>query len=417
MVTISPTVVNSMGVRTTVVEQGRLWRSIKTVGYVDFDESKLSHIHLRTDGWIERLHVESEGERVRKGEPVFELYSPTLVTAQEEYLQALSVGNKGLINASADRLIALGFTKGQINVLRKTRRVTQKVTTFAAQDGIVATLNVREGMYVKPATEVLSLADLSTVWLLAEVFEKQADWVKVGQPADVRLSFLPGREWEGRVEYIYPSLNPKTRTLKVRLRFENPDEQLKPNMYADVTIYGGAKQDVMMIPREALIRTGTQERVIVDLGEGRFAARRVVAGIESGDWIEVISGLEVDEKVVVSGQFLIDSEASLKASLMRMSDPGNTAKVQEPVASADDVVEHVGGIFNALDLQGRKVNLAHDPIPALGWPSMTMDLPLAQGLLVQDIEPGDQVMFNLAKTDEGYVITKIWSAANGEEQP
>ncbi len=321
VVDISPAVVNSMGVRTAKVVLGRLWRGINTVGYVNYDESRLSHVHLRTEGWIERLNVKSEGERVRRGEVLFELYSPALVTAQEEYLQALAVGNKPLIDASRERLLALGLTSGQVNGLRKSRKVSQRVSFHASQDGVVASLNVREGMYVKPVTEVLSLADLSSVWLLAEVFEQQSEWVKVGQPADVRLSYLPGRQGEGRVEYIYPSLNSKTRTLKVRLRFDNPDELLKPNMYADVTLYGGPKQGVLYIPREALIRTGTRQRVILALGEGRYQAREVVAGLESGEFVEIISGLAEGKEVVVSGQFLIDSEASLKASLMRMSAP------------------------------------------------------------------------------------------------
>lgn len=318
-VRITAQVVNSLGVRTASVERGRLWRAIKTVGYVGYDESKLSHVHLRTDGWIERLNVRSEGERVRRGELLFELYSPTLVNAQEEYLQALGVGNQSLIKASRERLIALGLRGDQVNALHRSRKVVQKVSINAPQDGVVASLNVREGMYVKPATEVLSLADLSSVWLLAEIFEQQAEWVKEGQAADVRLSFLPGQQWEGRVEYIYPSLDPKTRTLRVRLRFDNPQERLKPNMYADVTLYGGPKQDVLYIPREALIRTATEQRVILSLGEGRFRAQEVVAGMESGDFVEISSGLSEGDQVVVSGQFLIDSEASLKASLMRLS--------------------------------------------------------------------------------------------------
>ena len=183
----------------------------------------------------------------------------------------------------------------------------------------MASLSVRDGMYIKPATRVMSLADLSSVWLLAEVFERQADWVEVNQPAEVTLAFLPGRTWEGRVEYIYPSLDPKTRTLKARLRFPNPDEALKPNMYANVIIYGGPKDDVVVIPLEALIRTGREERVVIALGEGRFESRTVRAGIESGEWVEVIEGVQPGEDIVVSGQFLIDSEASLKASMMRMA--------------------------------------------------------------------------------------------------
>ena len=317
-VTISPTVINNMGVRTAKAQKGRLWRHINTVGYVDYDETGLSHVHLRTDGWIERLYVKSVGERVKRGSRLLDLYSPTLVNAQEEYLQAQAAGQQTLIRASRDRLRALGVSSGQIKRLHNTGKVPQTITVYARQDGIVASLKTPEGMYVKPATKVMSLADLSTVWLLAEVFEQQADWIKEGQPADVRLSYMPGRVWRGKVEYIYPDLDPKTRTLKVRLSFENPDEALKPNMYANVTLYAGEKQDVIFIPREALINTGEQQRVIIDFGEGRFAPRHVTAGMESGDSVEILEGITAGETVVTSGQFLIDSEASLKASLARM---------------------------------------------------------------------------------------------------
>ena len=317
-VKISPAVENNMGVRTAKAQRDRLWRRIDTVGYVDFDENNISHIHLRTKGWIEKLVVKSEGERVKKGQLLFEVYAPELVNAQEEYVQALRTKQKSLIGGSRERLLALGISEKQINQLNKTRRVKQFVQVYAMQDGVVGKLNIREGMFVMPQQEVMSLADLSSVWLLAEVFESQADWVKEGQLADVKLSYLPGREWEGKVEYIYPSLNQKTRTLKVRLRFDNPDEVLKPNMFADVTIYGGARKDIIIIPREALIRTGKEERVILAMGEGRYQPRNVKAGIESGDWVEIVDGLRDGETVVTSGQFLIDSEASLKASLARM---------------------------------------------------------------------------------------------------
>jgi Cu(I)/Ag(I) efflux system membrane fusion protein len=318
-ISIAPEVVQNLGVRTAVAERSRLWRGIDTVGYVDYDESKVSHIHLRTEGWIENLAVESEGERVTRGQRLFNLYSPALVNAQEEFVQALVGGNKGLIRASRSRLTALGIPGSQIKRLEKERKASQTIPIYASQDGVVASLSVRDGMYIKPATRVMSLADLSSVWLLAEVFERQADWVEVNQPAEVTLAFLPGRTWEGRVEYIYPSLDPKTRTLKARLRFPNPDEALKPNMYANVIIYGGPKDDVVVIPIEALIRTGREERVVIALGEGRFESRTVRAGIESGEWVEVIEGVQPGEDIVVSGQFLIDSEASLKASMMRMA--------------------------------------------------------------------------------------------------
>jgi Cu(I)/Ag(I) efflux system membrane fusion protein len=317
-ISIAPEVVENLGVRTAVAERSRLWRGIDTVGYVDYDESLVSHIHLRTEGWIENLVVQSEGERVSKGQRLFDIYAPELVNAQQEFLQALKLDNPGMQQASKDRLEALGVSAGQIQALQKSRRVRQTVSIYAPQDGVVSTLPVREGMFVKPADRVMSLADLSQVWLLAEVFERQADWVKVGQDADVVLPYQPGTHLEGRVEYIYPALDPKTRTLKVRLRFPNPEETLKPNMYANVKIYGGALADIIVIPLEALIRTGREERVVIDLGEGRFASRSVTAGIESGDWVEIVKGIAAGDRVVTSGQFLIDSEASLKASMMRM---------------------------------------------------------------------------------------------------
>jgi Cu(I)/Ag(I) efflux system membrane fusion protein len=334
-ITIAPEVVQNLGIRTATAERSRLWRSIDTVGYVDYDESRVSHIHLRTEGWIEHLVAHSEGERVRKGEQLLELYSPDLVNAQEEFVQALGAGNKGLIRASRERLIALGIPANQVRQLEKTRKVKQTISIYSPQDGVVSKLMVRHGMYVTPDKQVMSLADLSSVWLLAEIYEAQADWVKVGFPAEVSLAFLPGRIWEGQVEYIYPSLDPKTRTLKARLRFDNPDEALKPNMYANVRIYGGPKEAVIVIPVEALIRTGRESRVVIALGDGRFTSRTVTAGIESGDWVEILAGIEPGDEVVTSGQFLLDSEASLKASMTRMQSPD--AAVQDSSADKQDM--------------------------------------------------------------------------------
>ena len=329
-VIIAPEVIQNLGVRTATVQRSPLRRAIDTVGYVEYDETKVSHIHLRTEGWIEQLVAHSEGERISKGEQLLALYSPDLVNAQEEFVQALALGNNSLTRASRARLVALGIPADQVRELEKTRKVRQNIAIYSPQDGVVSKLMVRHGMYVTPKTQVMSLADLSSVWLIAEVFESQADWVKVGQPAEVSLAFLPGRIWEGTVEYIYPSLDAKTRTLKARLRFDNPDEALKPNMYANVRIFGGAKEDTIVIPVEALIRTGRETRVVMALGEGRFASRTVTAGIESGDWVEIVAGLEPGEEVVTSGQFLIDSEASLKASMTRMQASDNADEQDMP---------------------------------------------------------------------------------------
>lgn len=410
-VKISPSVENNMGVRTAVVKKDKLWRRIDTVGYVDFDENKISHIHLRTKGWIEKLFIKSEGERVKKGQLLFEVYSPELVNAQEEYLQALRSGHRGLSSASRERLEALGISKEQISQLNKKRRASQFVKVFAKQDGIVAKLNVREGMFVIPQKEVMALADLSSVWILAEVFESQADWVKQGQSSEVKLSYLPGREWEGEVEYIYPSLDPKTRTLKVRLRFDNIDEALKPNMFAKVTIYGGAKRDVTIIPREALIRTGNDERVIISVGEGRFQPRDVTAGIESGEFVEIINGVNVGDKVVTSGQFLIDSEASLKASIARMSSSNDSISNDGMTGMKADMVKSKkimgSGVLKELMPNENKINMVHDPIPAIDWPSMTMDFGVNGDVSLKNLNKGDKVEFELEKGESGYMIKSI----------
>jgi len=403
-VKISPAVENNMGVRTAVAERKRLWRRIDTVGYVDYDENKISHIHLRTKGWIEKLAVKSEGERVKKGQVLFQVYSPELVNAQEEYLQALRTKNNILIDASSDRLQALGVAKSQIGRLNKTKRARQYVPVYAKQSGIVANLNVREGMFVEPMREVMSLADLSSVWLLAEVFESQLDWVRVDQSAEVRLSYLPGREWVGKVEYIYPSLNPKTRTLKVRLRFDNPDEALKPNMFANVTIYGGAKKNLIIIPREALIREGGEERVIIAEGKGRYSSRVVKAGIESGDYVEVVSGLSEGDTVVTSGQFLIDSEASLKASLTRMTQPAISS--DNSMDMKKEMIQGSGSISELATSEG-KIKIAHEPIDALGWPSMNMFFDVKEGVSLAPFKVDDKVRFELEKGASGYTITSI----------
>ena len=200
------------------------------------------------------------------------------------------------------------------------------------------------------------------------------------------------------MDYVYPNLDPKTRTLRARLRFDNPDRALKPNMYADVTIYGGARRDILVIPREALIRTGREQRVILDLGAGRFAPRPVVAGMESGDYVEIRSGLREGERVVTSGQFLIDSEASLKASLKRM-ESGAAAPKPEAITGK--------GVLKALMPDQSKLNMQHDPIPAVGWPAMTMDFELAPGASLEGLAPGDAVEFEMSGRDDGFRILSL----------
>lgn len=317
-VRLSPSVINNLGVRTARVGKGSFRTQIETVGYIDYDESRITHVHLRADGWIEKLYVNSVGERVKKGDLLFEIYAPALVNAQGDYINALNTGRTNIIRASKERLYALDIPEDLIEEIQSTRKISQYIKIYAPQDGIVSALNIAKGMFVTPKMTIISLANLSSVWLLVDVFEAQAGHVVEGLAAQVRLSYKPERIWNGKITYIYPQIDPITRTLKVRLEFENPDEVLKPNMYADVTIFGQEKTDTLTIPREALIRTGKSERVILALGDGKFQPAAVKAGLEAGDRIEILSGLEEGEKIVVSAQFLIDSEASFAGSVLRM---------------------------------------------------------------------------------------------------
>lgn len=318
-VTVAPGVLNMLGVRTEAAARSTLFRRIDSVGYIAYDDNRIQSISLRTEGWIDHLAVKSIGARVNRGDLLFEIYSPKLVNAQDEFVTALNSGNEDLIAAAFGRLNSLGVDAQQVAILERTHKVERSVKVFAPQNGIVAELAVREGGYVAPAAPVLNLVDLSQVWLIINIFERQAEWVQVGNKVQATLASFPGKQWEGAVDYIYPSLDPKTRSLQVRVRFDNPDESLKPNMYADVKVFASPKSGTLSVPREALIRTGDGNRLIVSLGAGRFKPVRVQAGMETADRIEILEGLNEGAEVVVSSQFLIDSESSLRAALMRMN--------------------------------------------------------------------------------------------------
>lgn len=334
VVQIDPTIVNNLGVRTAIAESGVLPRRIETVGYITYDEDTVQHVHTRVDGWVEKLNTKATGDPVEEGQLLFELYSPTLVNAQEEFLTAARSGNQILLKASRDRLDALGVSRSEIARLEKERTVMQRVRVYAESDGFVTHLGVREGIHITPATEIMSVAKLDRVWVIAEVFERQSSWVQPGQKALVELDYLPGMTLEGTVDYVYPELDPKTRTLKVRLRFDNEGERLRPNMFARVAIEAEGSGRVVNVPRDAIIRGGSTTRVVVALGNGRFRAQPVRPGIESGDRVAIINGLEAGETIVVSGQFLIDSESNIESALLRM-DKGMEDRGGESMAPAE----------------------------------------------------------------------------------
>jgi len=399
---ISAAVEQSLGVRTSKVERRSLWRKIEATGYVGFDESRVSQINLRTEGWIERLLVKNEGQRVKKGQLLFEFYSPQLVNAQKEFVQAKRRKDPRMQSATEEKLLALGMVQADIQNLARTSTVSNTVQVLAPQDGTVTSLNVKEGIFVKPAMEIMSLADLSSVWLQAGVFESQIDWVMESQSAEARLNYMPGEVFSGRVDYVYPVLDPKTRTLQVRLRFDNPGERLKPNMYARVTIFGKSHPGALSIPREALIRGQDANRVVVALGDGSYTVHEVMSGIESGNWVEIVAGLEAGDEVVTSAQFLIDSEASLAGSIQRL----------DALHMADNEIDHQtvfgNGIVKAVDAKSRRVRISHGPIEALGWAAMTMEFDVLPGADLDVISIGQSIHFSLSPSEVGdYVITTI----------
>ena len=402
---VSAAVEQSLGVRTSKAERRSLSRKVDATGYVGFDETRVSQVNLRTEGWIERLWVKNEGERVIKGQLLFEFYSPQVVNAQNEYVQAKRRNDTRMLSAAEEKLLALGMVQADIRRLAKTSKVTNTVQVLAPQDGTVTSLNVREGMFVKPATEIMTLADLSSVWLQAEVFESQTDWVLKSQSAEARLNYMPGEVFSGRVDYVYPVLDPKTRTLQARLRFDNPDERMKPNMYARVTIFGKSHPGALSIPLEALIRGPDMDRVVVALGDGNYTVHEVMTGIESGGWLEIIAGLEVGDEVVTSAQFLIDSEASLAGSIQRLDARLMTDNTR------DSQTIFGNGIVEAVDFKARRIRVSHGPIEALGWGPMTMEFDVLPGADLETITIGQNIHFSLNQSEVGdYVIAVIHRA-------
>lgn len=400
IVRISPTLVNNLGVRIVPVVQGTLSKRIETVGYVEPNENKISHIHTYADGWVKKLFVKTVGDVVQEGQVVLQIYSPILVNAQEEYLIALGSGDQSLTDASIKKMQALHISEQQIQQLKTTKRSSQLIDIYPRQNGVVTALSVREGMHVTPDTEMMSIVDLSSIWMIAEIYENQANLVKVGEVAEAKLTAFPGKVWSGEVEYIYPQVDSTTRTLKLRFRFANPDGILKPNMYANISLFADPKLNVLNIPLEALIRSSEGDRVIVSLGDGRFQARAVTVGMESGNNIEILSGLKVGELVVASGQFLIDSETNLKTGLERLDTSTKTT------ADAEKIIEGKG-IIKVLNASQHTLTLVHEPIPALNWPVMTMDFTAEKNIELNNFKVGDHVRFVIKNATENQVITEM----------
>ncbi|MGI5865319.1 MAG: efflux RND transporter periplasmic adaptor subunit [Myxococcales bacterium] len=332
-VTIDPIVVQNIGVRVEPVVAGPLVQSVRTVGTVDYDETRVRAVNTKVAGWIEKLHADCVGAEVRRGQPLFSMYSPDLFAAQREYLLARKSGNESLIEAARTKLEYFDVTAEQIAALEARGGPTKTMVVRSPHSGIVTAKHAVEGMKVDPGMQAYQIADLSKVWVMVTLYEYQLPNVKVGQRATMTLSYLPGRSFEGRVIYVYPYLDKETRQANVRLEFDNPDALLKPGMFATVQLHGTVADERTLAPRAAVIDTGERQVAFVSRGDGKFEPRDVRMGLESSDGkVEILEGLEPGELVVTSGQFLIDSEAKMREALAKMI-RGEMASEQAPVVA------------------------------------------------------------------------------------
>ena len=320
-----------IGVQTTVVQREKLFRTIRAVGQLTADETKLAHVHLKVSGWIEQVYVDYVGKLVKKGEPLFTIYSPDLVATEQEYLIARrgkqNLGNSGfpevaqgadaLLRAARERLRLWDISDDQIKKLDETGEVTRTLTFYSPIDGFVLDRKAFPQTNVTPDMELYTMADLSTIWATAEIYEFEVPYVRVGQQAQMQLSYFPGKKYSGRVTYIYPTVDPQTRTIKVRLEFRNSDFELKPQMFSDVMLnidYGSQ----VVVPQGAVLDSGERQTVFVALPDGYFEPREIKTGAKVDEKVIVLSGLKPGETIVSSGNFLIDSESRLSSAMSGM---------------------------------------------------------------------------------------------------
>ena len=334
VVTLDASVVQNLGVRTATVERGTLWKYIRTQGTVAYDDDRLLQVHPRTAGWIENLYVRTDGVRVERKDDLADYFSPDVLQAQQAYVDTLVAGEADSFGsadagspsqafrerAGVGMLRYLKVPNMDIMGLERSMQPREIVPIKAPQGGVIVEHNVREGMFVTPWDNMFTIVDLSEVWVMVDIFEHQLAWVKPGLTAEINTPAYPGRNWEGIVDFVYPEVHPKARTLRARLEFKNPEELLLPNMFVEAVIYGGPKRDALILPREALILSGDREYVVKAIGEGRFQPVAITTGMWRDNRVEVLDGLDEGDEIVISGQFLIDSESNLQASFLRMTE-------------------------------------------------------------------------------------------------
>ena len=391
-VTLSGAEINAIGVRTALARREDVSRTVETVGFIDYDAHLTSHVHTRVEGWIEVMNVRAEGDQVAKGDVLFEMFSPVIGSSSSDLIRALEAGNPRIIDGARNALRSQGMSDGQIAQIEKSRKQARNIEVLAPQEGVVISLDAAEGMYLQPGTRAVSLSDPSGVWLIADVFERDIARLSEDMQAVARFEHLPARTFEGRIDYIYPELDPQTRTLPVRLKFDNSDGVLRPGMFGKVSLVPGGERIALTVPSESIIRTGSAERVIVKTGTGTFKPRLVTTGLRDafgeGGRTEVMQGLAPGEEVVASAQFLLDSESALSAGMMRM-------------APTEAAPAFGTGTLVALNAEGRMATIRHGALEALDWPAMTTDFALRADVPLEGLEPGLEVAFRAVRGADG----------------
>jgi Cu(I)/Ag(I) efflux system membrane fusion protein len=426
-ITVSSSIQQNLGVRTAQTRREDFSPTIKAVGHAAWDEASIQMLHTRAAGWLEIFNLASVGDNVVAGEILYELFAPNLVSVQREYLTASASGNRQLTSIAKDRLFAFGFTLQQVEDLESTQTANSRMVARAERDATITHIGVRQGNYVEPSTQIAALASLDRVWIEAEVFESKASWIQPGLPAEVSFTAFPGETWKTEIDYVYPNLESTTRSLRLRLILDNSDHRLRPNMFASVQITAKPKVNVLTVPREAVIRAGQGERVMVALGDGGFRPQVVQTGIVSNGRIEILTGLREGETVVTSGQFLLDSEANGEQAFARLSETDGGMRTEAMAMPMPETLEETSvdrtdvrtvystvGVIRQIAV-GATITIAHQPVEMLDWPAMTMAFQLPDQLNISSFSIDETVVFEFSATPSGsYEIIKI--AAVGESQ-
>ncbi len=428
-VVISTQKIQKLGVRTEAAQLRTLDRLVRAAGRVEPDERRLYTITPKFEGYVERLHVNVTGQPVGVGQPLFEAYSPELVSAQREYAIAAQgvtalkdaanqaqAGMQQLAQASLLRLKNWDISEEQIKALSNTG-VTQRTLTFRSPvSGIVMEKKAVQGMRFMPGEMLYQVADLSRVWVIADVFEQDLALVKNGAKASIHINAYPEKTFVGTVTYVYPTLKAETRTVPVRVELANPGLQIKPGMFAQVEMQVAAKTKGVTVPVSAVIDSGTRQMVLVQIKPGHFEPREVKTGARSDDYIAILSGVKEAEQVVVAANFLIDAESNLQAAVAGFAEaPAAGASAPAAAGGAPSLARSVGhqaqGMVEEVDAKSGTVSLSHGPVASLKWPAMTMEFKVANAALLTALKPGAKVAFEFVERSPGeWVITSVKAA-------